>query len=326
MSIRIIKKGSLDAIQDLGRFGYQHLGIPPGGALDPWALQLANGLVGNTPGEAGLELFFPAPTLQFEKDAVIAISGADWQPCLQGIPIDINRTILVKKGAVLTFQQPNSGRVAYVTVRGGFQLEPWLGSCSTQWGVELSGFKGRALLKEDLLPFRSSFEFSTLAPESFLALPWKPALQTSLFNTPIRLLPDSHFHFLDEASQNRLTGASFTILPQSNRMGFLLQGPKLTGNYRELISAAVRRGTIQWLPDEQIILLMADHPTTGGYPRIAQVIAADLPKLAQWPASLPLQFEWISRNDAEQIYREQHFLLTQMQNAAGNRLASYLES
>ena len=109
-------------------------------------------------------------------------------------------------------------------------------------------------------------------------------------------------------------------------MGFLLQGPKLTGNYRELISAAVRRGTIQWLPDEQIILLMADHPTTGGYPRIAQVIAADLPKLAQWPASLPLQFEWISRNDAEQIYREQHFLLTQMQNAAGNRLASYLES
>jgi antagonist of KipI len=192
--------------------------------------------------------------------------------------------------------------------------------------VELSGFKGRALQKEDLLPFRSSFEFSTLALESFLALPWKPALQTSSFNTPIRLIPDSHFHFLDEASQKRLTGASFTILPQSNRMGFLLQGPKLTGNYRELISAAVRRGTVQWLPDEQIILLMADHPTTGGYPRIAQVIAADLPKLAQWPASLPLQFEWISRTDAEQIYREQHFLLTQMQNAAGNRLASYLES
>jgi antagonist of KipI len=326
MSIRIIKKGSLDSIQDLGRFGYQHLGIPPGGALDPWALQLANGLVGNAPSEAGLELFFPAPTLQFEKDAVIAISGADWHPCLQGIPVDINRTILVKKGAVLTFQQPNTGRVAYVTVRGGFQLEPWLGSCSTQWGVEVSGYGGRALQKEDQLLFRTSFEFSNLAPESFLALPWKPALKTSSFNTPIRLIPDSHFHFLDEASQKRLTGASFTILPQSNRMGFLLQGPKLTGNYRELISAAVRRGTIQWLPDEQIILLMADHPTTGGYPRIAQVIAADLPKLAQWPASLPLQFEWISRTDAEQIYREQHFLLTQMQNAVGNRLASYLES
>jgi antagonist of KipI len=273
-----------------------------------------------------LELFFPAPTLQFEKDAVIAISGADWQPCLQGILVEINRTILVKKGAVLTFQQPIAGRVAYLTVRGGFQLEPWLGSYSTQWGVELSGFWGRALLKEDQLHFRSSFEFSTLALESFLPLPWKPALKTSSFNTPIRVLPDSHFHLLDEASQERLTSASFNLLPQSNRMGFILKGPKLTGNYRELISAAVRRGTIQWLPDEQIILLMADHPTTGGYPRIAQVIAADLPKLAQWPASLPLQFEWISRTDAEQIYREQHFLLTQMQNAVGNRLASYLES
>jgi len=326
MSIRIIKKGSLDSIQDLGRFGYQHLGIPPSGALDPWALQLANGLVGNTPAEAGVELFFPAPTLQFEKDAVIAISGADWQPCLQGIPVDINRTILVKKGAVLTFQQPSFGRVAYLAVRGGFQLEPWLGSYSTQWGVELSGFKGRALQKEDQLLFRSSIEFSTLTPESFLPLPWKPALQTSSFNTPLRLIPDTHFHFLDEASQERLTNATFNLLPQSNRMGFIVKGPKLSGNYRELISAAVRRGTIQWLPDEQIILLMADHPTTGGYPRIAQVIAADLPKLAQWPAALPLQFEWIGRTVAEQIYREQHFLLTQMQNAASNRLASYLES
>jgi antagonist of KipI len=326
MSIRIIKKGSLDAIQDLGRFGYQHQGIPPGGALDPFALQLANGLVGNAPGEAGLELFFPAPTLQFENDAVIAISGADWQPCLQGIPVEINRTILVKKGVVLTFQLPIAGRVAYLTVRGGFQLEPWLGSYSTQWGVELSGFKGRALQKEDLLPFRRSIELSAHAPEGFLPLPWKPALQNSSFNTPIRLIPDTHFHLLDEASQVRFTGASFNLLPQSNRMGFLLKGPKLSGNYRELISAAVRRGTVQWLPDEQIILLMADHPTSGGYPRIAQVIAADLPKLAQWPASLPLKFEWISRAAAEKMYRQQHFLLTQMQNAAGNRLASYLES
>jgi antagonist of KipI len=325
VSIRIVKKGYLDTIQDLGRFGYQHLGIPPGGALDPWALQLANGLVGNTPGEAGLELFFPAPTIQFETDAVIAISGADWQPCLTGIPVDINRTIIVKKGVTLTFQQPNTGRVAYLTVRGGFQLEPWLGSCSTQWGVELSGFKGRALQKEDQLPFRRSFEFSNLTPESFLSLPWKPALKTSSINKAIRIIPDAHFHFLDDSSQELLTGASFNILPQSNRMGFFFKGPQLSGNYRELISAAVRKGTVQWLSDKNFIILMADHPTTGGYPRIAQVIAADLPKLAQWPASLPLQFKWISRSDAEMIYREQHFLLSQMQIAASNRLASYLK-
>jgi antagonist of KipI len=325
MSIRIIKKGSLDSMQDLGRFGYQHLGIPPGGALDTWSLQIANSLVGNKLEEAGLEIFFPAPTLLFEADAVIAISGADWQPYLQGMPVEINRTILVKKGCVLTFQHPKAGRVMYIAVRGGFQLNAWLGSFSTQWGVPSSGFRGRALDKQDLLPFRDSVEFTTQAPESFLPLPWKPAFKNSSSTTPIRLIRDTHFNLLDEVSKEQLTCASFTILPPSNRMGFIVKGPSLTGTYRELISAAVRRGTIQWLPDGQIIILMADHPTTGGYPRIAQVITADLSRLAQWPASLPLHFEWVNRSNAEQIYREQIFLLAQLQNAAGNRLASYLE-
>lgn len=325
MSIRIIKKGSLDSVQDLGRFGYQHLGIPPGGALDTLALQMANSLVGNNLGEAALELFFPAPTLCFEKDAVIAISGADWQPCLQGIPVETNRTIIVKKGTVLSFQQPQSGRVMYVALRGGFQLEPWLGSGSTQWGVALSGFLGRALDKDDVLYFRTSIELAGHIPESFLALPWKPAIKKETFSTPIRLLRNSHFDLLDEVSKKQLTTTSFTLLPQSNRMGFIIKGATLTGQYRELISAAVTRGTIQWLPDGQMIILMADHPTTGGYPRIAQVIGADLPRLAQWPATVPLQFAWIDRPSAEQLYREQVFLLTQLQNAAGNRLASYLE-
>ncbi|MEI8109989.1 MAG: biotin-dependent carboxyltransferase family protein [Chitinophagia bacterium] len=324
MSLRIIKKGSCDSIRDMGRWGHQHLGIPPCGAMDTFSLQQANLLLGNDRREACIEMFFPAPVLQFEADALIAISGANWEPQLNGLSVSINQPILVKKGVELRFAKPISGRVAYLSVQGGFAIDKWLGSYSTHIGVALSGWKGKLLEKNDQVPFRKTMHNVWEKNAEWITKPW---LAGSIKNplAPIRIIAGKHFSLLDKSAQTQILQSSFSLLPESNRMGFLIKGIPLKGNYREMISSAVQFGTVQWLPDGQLIVLMADHPTTGGYPRIANVIQADLPRLAQWPLHLPVTFEIISREAAIQLYQEQLILLTQLQNATAFRLASYLE-
>lgn len=324
MSLRIIKKGSCDSIRDIGRSGYQHLGIPPCGAMDTFSLQQANLLLGNDRGEACIEMFFPAPVIQFEADALIAISGANWEPQLNGLSVSINQPILVKKGVELRFAKPISGRVAYLSVQGGFAIDKWLGSYSTHIGVALSGWKGKLLEKNDQVPFRKTMHNVWEKNAEWITKPW---LAGSIKNplAPIRIIAGKHFSLLDKSAQTQILQSSFSLLPESNRMGFLIKGIPLKGNYREMISSAVQFGTVQWLPDGQLVVLMADHPTTGGYPRIANVIQADLPRLAQWPLHLPVTFEIISREAAIQLYQEQLILLTQLQNATAFRLASYLE-
>ncbi|NDA60533.1 MAG: biotin-dependent carboxyltransferase family protein [Chitinophagia bacterium] len=324
MSLRIIKKGSCDSIRDIGRSGYQHLGIPPCGAMDTFSLQQANLLLGNDRGEACIEMFFPAPVIQFEADALIAISGANWEPQLNGLSVSINQPILVKKGVELRFAKPISGRVAYLSVQGGFAIDKWLGSYSTHIGVAFSGWKGKLLEKNDQVPFRKTMHNVWEKNAEWITKPW---LAGSIKNplAPIRIIAGKHFSLLDKSAQTQILQSSFSLLPESNRMGFLIKGIPLKGNYREMISSAVQFGTVQWLPDGQLIVLMADHPTTGGYPRIANVIQADLPRLAQWPLHLPVTFEIISREAAIQLYQEQLILLTQLQNATAFRLASYLE-
>lgn len=324
MSLRIIKKGSCDSIRDLGRWGYQHLGIPPGGAIDTFSLQQANILVGNERGEACIEMFFPAPIIQFEADAMIAISGAQWEPRLQDMPVNTLQPIRVKKGVELRFGKPASGRVAYLSVQGGFAMSKWLGSYSTHIGVELSGWKGRLLEKNDEIPFRKNLHHAWKNNAGWLPEPWMATPEKEPL-APIRIIAGKHFSLLDTTAQTNLLESDFSLLPESNRMGFLLKGTPLTGNYKEMISAAVQFGTIQWLPDGQLIILMADHPTTGGYPRIANVIQADLHRLAQWPQQKPVSFVMISQDEAVQLYQEQLFSLSQLQNASAFRLASYLE-
>lgn len=324
MSIRVIKKGSWDTIQDNGRTGWQHLGIPVGGSMDPVAAQIANLLVGNSPREAVLEMFLPGPTLRFSQPALIAISGAGRVISSAGEEVDYNRPLLVAEGTSLSWQPASTGRIAYLAIQGGWQLQPWLGSYSTCQGVTDSGWQGRALQKDDVIPFRSSVAVPDGWQEMAIkSLPWKHAL--SIDNTsPIRLLPDAHVSLLDEQSLRQLISSSYSIQAHSNRMSYALRGPELSGQRREMISSAVMRGSLQWLPDGGVHIFMADHPTTGGYPRIAQVIAADLGRLAQWPLNEPVRFEWITREQAEQLLREQQAYLSALEKTLHLRLASYL--
>lgn len=284
MSLLVLKPGLLDTIQDRGRTGYAHLGIPMSGVMDPAALQLANALVANAPLEAVLEMHFPAPALRFETDTVFALAGADFDARAAGTPAPLNTPVIVRAGTELVFQRPKSGARCYLAVGGGFALEPWLGSCSTDLAARAGGWQGRALQAGDRLPLRQAADYSAfLSGEGCRVMPWyiRP-YRLHADSAGIRFLPGPEYGGLTEKSQQLLETAHWPIAPKSDRMGYRTSGPALALNAPlEMVSAAVIPGTLQLLPDGHFVVLMAGCQTTGGYPRIGHIIGADLSKMAQ---------------------------------------------
>ena len=153
MGITIIKAGIADTICDSGRFGYQHLGIPPGGAMDPIAFCVANALVGNDSNEGVIEMHYPASTIQFNTHSLIALTGANFGATIDGIAIPLHQPILIPANSILAFNKNISGARVYLSVAGGFVAEKWLGSYSTQLLVNKGGFHGRSLKKNDCIAF-----------------------------------------------------------------------------------------------------------------------------------------------------------------------------
>lgn len=325
MSIRVQKTGLLDTLQDRGRYGYQQSGINPGGAMDRLAMRIANMLVGNDPATAVLEMHFPAAVLFFETTTLIALSGADFSPEVEGREVPLHQPVLVKKGAVLQCKKQRKGARMYLAVAGGFVAEQWLHSASTQLQVKAGGFAGRALQKQDslLLKHANRYPLPELS-QDFETLPWRADIGGLYHDGPIRCIAGNE---LDGDTRQLLTDSVFQISRESNRMGYRLQGPPLQTNLsNELVSTAVTRGTMQLLPSGQLIVLMADHQTTGGYPRLAHVTSADLPVLAQKQAGEEFGLQLVSVTEAEKILREQEMNLQQLQNACNFRLDQYFGS
>lgn len=327
MSIRVLQPGLLDTVQDGGRPGYQHLGINPGGVMDRIAMQVANSLVGNPPNEAVIELHFPAAAFLFEAHAMIALSGADLGAMINDQPIPINKPLLVSGQTVLRFTKPVSGACCYLAIRHGLFLHPWLNSYSTHLKAGAGGFNGRALQKNDVLPFCTATSYSTvLARQEVMELPWTAGVG-ELYGPPgpVHITEGSGFALLNAHAQQQLTVTTFDIAPQSDRMGFRLRGPSLKmTEYREQISGAVTRGTVQLLPNGHLIILMADHQTTGGYPRLAHVISADQPALSQLKPRDELRFRMIPAETAEELLWQQEQRLHFLQNACKLRLEEWL--
>src|SRR5574338_384580 len=161
MSLRIIKSGVLDSVQDMGRHGWQHLGINPAGVMDQFSARIANMLVGNDPEEATIELHFPASIFLFEQPALIAISGADFSASINGEPVPSSHAFIVNKNSLLLFQEPFRGARAYLAVKGGIKADEWLGSCSTHLRAMIGGFRGRSLQKNDQVFFRENSDYSS---------------------------------------------------------------------------------------------------------------------------------------------------------------------
>ncbi len=311
MSLLVQKSGLQDTVQDAGRWGYAHLGIHAAGAADPVALHVANLLVGNAPNTAALEMHFPAPHLRFEKPALFALAGADFRAELDGREVPVGTPVLATAGSTLVFRQHVRGMRAYLAVQGGFALESWLGSNSTDLLAGVGGLHGRALLADDRLPFRQTL---SEAPLGNIIFPWS-ARVSDLYpaGSVFRFLPGPEYDLLDAASRERLATAEWRLSRQSNRMACAVEGPALALREQyELVSSAVLPGTVQVLPDGSMLLLLADCQTTGGYPRVAQVLAADLPGLAQHRPGDGFYFCPAQIEEAAAAARRQRMLLRRL--------------
>jgi antagonist of KipI len=325
MSISIIKPGLLDTIQDMGRYGYSHWGINPGGAMDRYAAQVANMLVGNDIHDAVIEIHFPGPQLLFNQNALISITGADFSPTLNDQQIPLWQPIVVRKNTVLQFPKLRSGSVCYLGIHGGLCADKWLGSYSTNLKAMSGGLSGRQLKKNDEILFGENLiYFAGLLKEenNLQVLPWRAdVIRTYQYPHEIFLIKGNEWQQLTGTSQYDFIENNFTIHPSSDRMGYQLRGVALQlSNKYELISSGVDFGTIQLLPDGQMIVLMADHQTTGGYPRIAHAISAHLPKLAQLRPSDCIQFRLIDMELAEQLLSQQHKELQILERACLDHL------
>lgn len=323
MALRIIKQGVLDTLQDMGRYGYQHLGINPSGAMDTVAIQVANMLAGNLPGEAVIEMHYPAPVIQFGAGALIALSGADMQATLNDRPVAINQPLLVSKGDIVRCKGLRSGARSYLAIRGGFTADAWLDSYSTNRVAAAGGFGGRALQKDDVIGFRQN----CIHPDGTRILPWRADTAELYRAQPFRFIPGAEYALLDETSREQLHSMPFILGRQSDRMGYRLQGASLNCcRNTQLISTAVTRGTMQLLPDGQLIVLMADHQTTGGYPRVGHMVSADIPSFSQLQPGQELHFMQTDLAHAEYFFKQQQNHLRLLQNACTFRLQAFFNA
>jgi antagonist of KipI len=258
--MKLIKKGLLDSWQSLPSYGLQHEGIPPGGAMDTFSLQIANALVGNDVYDKALEMHFPAGVYQFETSTLLAICGADFSACVDNVEVPMNQPIKVPPGAILSFKKPVSGMRVYVATK--------------------------------------ELKYEQVARVKIL--PWSMNPENVFTDEPIRILCGREWEQIKACSQQLVLSKSFAISPTSNRMGYqLMQEPLKTLAFQNLLSSAVTAGTIQLLPSGQLVVLMAGHQTTGGYPRLAHVISADLPRLAQKGPGDRLRFSLTDQLRAE---------------------------
>lgn len=299
MSILIESNGVLTTIQDLGRSGYKRFGINPNGAMDKNAARLINILLGNKENEAVLEMHFPAAQIFFEQEAFFALGGANFNAEINGKRIENWRAYRAEEGDVLKFSDKIFGNRVYLSVKGGFRIEKWLESASTNLAAEIGGFGGRALKKGDRIIFKEKTKIETA--DSNLRISNKLIPFYSRFPT-VRVTAGAEFSLLTALSEQNFLNKAFRISAKSDRMGFRLQGEPLHLLHRkEMLSSAVGFGTIQLLPDGQMIVLMADHQTTGGYPRLAHIIQTDLPLVAQLGAGDKIGFHLISVEQAENL-------------------------
>jgi biotin-dependent carboxylase-like uncharacterized protein len=314
-SLHVVAPGLLTTIQDRGRVGYQHLGVPVSGALDPVSLHAANLLVGNLPDAGALEVACIGPTLVVEADDVrIAVAGAraaiDILPdaaSAGGRSVSGLQSLHLRRGEALRIGALTGANVLYVAVEGGFDIAPVLGSVSTDIRAGLGGWHGRALVAGDRLPLcrAQASPRSEVCLEGFM---FKPRPR-------IRVIKGPQFDHFPDAEVAAFLDSEYTVGPSADRMGMRLTGRKIAHSRGfDIASDGIAPGSIQVPGNGQPIVLLADRQTTGGYPKIATVISADLPSLARLPVGAKVSFEAVSIEAAEAARRDHHAELMAMQD------------
>ena len=323
MGLRILKPGLLSTIQDLGRWGYQSAGVPVSGAMDRYSMQLANMLCGNPSGSPVLECAWHGAQWLAESDLLIACCGGGSSLVINGRKVPSDRPVLVPAFSLMTLEPAPRGFYAYLAVAGGFQASKQLGSYSTYIPSRLGGIRGIALQAGELLETGADktplshrmIQSLSPSPGSFSCPSWGVEAGVIDFSEQdIRVIEGPEYDWYDESTLRDFRQESFSISVQSNRMGSRLEGKKIRlREQRELLSTAVARGMIQVTHDGTLLILMADAQTTGGYPRIATVVATDLHRCAQHRPGDLLRFTRISREQAEDLYLEEQSRLGQLE-------------
>jgi len=275
--IEVIKPGLYTTIQDRGRYAYRHWGVPVGGAMDQHSFRFVNACLGNIPYEAVIEVTMIGPELFFHGSALICISGADAQIFLDNEIVPMNQVLLVRSGQTLKYGRFLNGCRSYIAIMGGFDIAPVLGSLSPMEDTHLRPFQ-----KADRLPLKLHQE----TDKDFSLLDFKLHHGVQPMNidssTAIRVSYGPEWGWLSVDSHTLLSEAAFTISAHADRMGYRLKGPDLERDHtEELLSSAVMPGTVQLLPDGQLVILMRSCQTTGGYPRILQADEESINILAQ---------------------------------------------
>ena len=308
MNVLVPSAGFLASVQDLGRTGFRQSGVSIGGALDSQAMRVANALAGNDDNAAGLEATFGKLRLRFEDQRLIAWCGGAFTVRINDEDLPTGHAGLVTKDDELLMIAPSAGSRAWLAISGGIDVPLVLGSRSTDLRGNFGGYHGRALRDGDVLPLGNSdlkIEASwkdRRISEWSAPTPWASTARHDRF---LRIVRGAHWDSFTPEAQSSLVTDSFTVTPDSDRMGARLDGSKLDRtDAADLLSEAVAPGTLQVPPDGKPILLLGDCQTIGGYPKIAHVITVDLPIAAQlWPGD-SVRFREVSLAEAQNLLRE----------------------
>jgi biotin-dependent carboxylase-like uncharacterized protein len=306
-AFEVLEPGILTTIQDLGRYGFSQFGVPPSGALDTFSYRAGNLLVGNQQGEASLETTIMGLKLKALREVVVAVTGGDLSPTLNGEPLEMWRTHLLVEGDIIHFKKVRTGCRAYLAASGGLILSQVMGSRSTYLSGKFGGLDGRALKKGDIL-----FTPDIRSPLSQLDFrfpgDWIPHFGKEAL---LRVIPGPQDHHFTEKGLQTLSSSFYQVTPQCDRMGVRLDGPKIERRSdveESIISEGLIAGAIQVPGDGKPIIILTEL-VTGGYTKIATVISMDLSKVAQLKPGDRVRFAPVSVEEAHQLLREQEELL-----------------
>lgn len=298
MGFKVLNKGLLSLIQGGPRVGFQQYGVPVSGAMDDYSLRIGNLLVGNDEYEACIEALIVGPSIKFDEKSIIAITGGDLGPMLNGINIDMHRSYIVNKGDILSFSGMKNGCRAYIAFGGGIDVPIVMGSKSTYTKANLGGYEGRSLKDGDyvkLLKFDGNI--NSILPKKYI-----PSYENEITLRAIRGPQDDMF---DKNNIKTLFNSIYDITNECDRMGYRLSGEKIKHlNGADIVSDGIAFGAIQVPGHGNPIIMMSDRQTVGGYTKIANVISVDLYKLAQSKPGDKVMFKEVDIYESHRILKK----------------------
>ena len=306
MSIYVLQGGLQSTVQDLGRNGYAHYGISASGAADAVSLRIGNLLVGNPEDYSGLEMTLIGGEYQFNKEAFIALSGSEFHVNLDGEPFPFQQGVYIRKGQILHIGGTKKGARCYLCVRGGFDIPKYLSGVTTHIMSGLGGFKGRSIEKGDELKIGSMKKVSQP-----IVIKESHEINSSI----IRISRGLQYYLYDENAWSSFISQSYTVSEKSRRMGVRLKGNPIQSNKEnEILTEGIPLGAIQVPGGGDPIISFVEHQTTGGYPKIANVITADLCKVGQLKPGDSFTFQLVSIEEAERLRLAQESFIQSLKN------------